>query len=121
MTSQLLNWYEEGTWTPADASGAGLTFTLYYARYTRVGRLVNYEFGLSYPVTASAASASINGLPFSATNNTFGKITYTDAPLTSVTYLSGTGTTITFLTPGFAVPNANISGQLFIISGTYSV
>jgi hypothetical protein len=24
MTSQLLNWYEEGTWTPTDASGAAL-------------------------------------------------------------------------------------------------
>ena len=28
MTSQLLNWYEEGTWTPIDSSGAGLTLTV---------------------------------------------------------------------------------------------
>ena len=27
MTSQLLNWYEEGTWTPTDQSGASLSFT----------------------------------------------------------------------------------------------
>ena len=39
MTSELLADYEEGTWTPTDASGAGLTLTQdAQATYTRVGR-----------------------------------------------------------------------------------
>jgi hypothetical protein len=64
MTSQLLNWYEEGTWTPADGSGAGLTFTVTGAKYTRIGRLVTCQMQITYPTTASAAQATISGLPF---------------------------------------------------------
>src|ERR1035437_3626855 len=39
MTSQLLNWYEEGTWTPNQ--GAGLTVVGAFSSngsYTRIGR-----------------------------------------------------------------------------------
>jgi len=41
MTSQLLNWYEEGTWTPTATSGSG-SITTYSSSgtYTRVGRQV---------------------------------------------------------------------------------
>jgi len=66
MTSQLLNWYEEGTWTPNDSSGAGLSLAITGARYTRIGRQVTCTAFLTYPVTASAAAAVIGGLPFSA-------------------------------------------------------
>jgi hypothetical protein len=41
MTSQLLNWYEQGTWTPTQ--GAGLVVVGSFSSsgtYTRVGRLV---------------------------------------------------------------------------------
>jgi hypothetical protein len=44
MTSQLLNWYEEGTWTPTLTPGTSGSITLNTgfdtAAYTRVGRLV---------------------------------------------------------------------------------
>jgi hypothetical protein len=41
MTSQLLNWYEEGTWTPTATSGSGAITTYASAgTYTRVGRQV---------------------------------------------------------------------------------
>ena len=66
MTSQLLNWYEEGTWTPIDVSGAGLSLTISSARYTRIGRQVTFAAFLTYPVNASAAAAAIGGLTFSA-------------------------------------------------------
>ena len=68
MTSQLLNWYEEGTWTPADASGAGLTFTSVTAKYTRIGRQVTATAVLTFPTTASAIQSQISGLPFAASN-----------------------------------------------------
>jgi hypothetical protein len=40
-TSELLDDYEEGTWTAADATGAGVTITNNAtAKYTKIGRLV---------------------------------------------------------------------------------
>ena len=39
MTSELLTWYEEGTWTP-DASSWNTAPTINAARYTRIGRQV---------------------------------------------------------------------------------
>jgi hypothetical protein len=121
MTSELLADYEEGTWTPVDGSGAGLSFTVSYARYTLIGRLVHYEFAVTYPVTVNGANATISGLPFNAANNTFGKINYSDAPLATATYLSGSGANIFILNPGINVTNAAVSGKLFIISGLYSI
>ena len=64
MTSQLLNWYEEGTWTPIDSSGASLSFTIYGATYTRIGRLVTCNLAFKYPVTASVLTAIIGGVSF---------------------------------------------------------
>lgn len=63
MTSQLLNWYEEGTWTPTDASGAGLSLTA-TGTYTRIGRMVMAQFSIAYPSTANTSSTVISGLPF---------------------------------------------------------
>ena len=70
-TSELLNDYEEGTWTPIDSSGAGLSLSVTSAIYTKIGRQVTCWANLSYPATASGASAVIGGLPF-ASNATFG-------------------------------------------------
>jgi hypothetical protein len=53
-----------GTWTPADASGAGLIYTVSGNTYTRIGRIVLAAFALTFPSTASGASATIGGLPF---------------------------------------------------------
>jgi len=65
-TSELLADYEEGTWTPTDASGAGLTFTLEYATYTKVGRLVTLNLRFIFPATADVSDVLIGGLPFAA-------------------------------------------------------
>ena len=65
-TSELFADYEEGTWTPTDDSGAGLTFTLEYATYTKVGRLVTLNLRLVFPATVSGADVLIGGLPFVA-------------------------------------------------------
>jgi hypothetical protein len=56
--------YEEGTWTPADASGASLTFTSVTARYTKIGNVVYINAILTYPTTVDVSQAKISGLPF---------------------------------------------------------
>lgn len=66
-TSELFDDYEEGTWTPIDASGDGITFAAAAGLYTKVGRLVVATFRVQYPTTTSNFSvASIGGLPFTS-------------------------------------------------------
>ena len=70
MTSELLNWYEEGTWTPSQ--GAGLTVVGDFTSsgtYTRIGRQVTVLATLNGSVSIASAGSSIvcSGLPFSAT------------------------------------------------------
>jgi hypothetical protein len=116
MTSQLLNWYEEGTWTPSDQSGAGLTLTVLAnsAKYVRTGRMVTATFALSYPVTAAAGQATIGGLPFTAGSGAGqgGYLVYTSlasipglnvSPSTTKFYLYGGG--------GTGLSNVNMSAQ----------
>ena len=71
MTSQLLNWYEEGTWTPAVSAGAG-TITSYTStgKYTRIGRQVtlNWDITITNNGTGSALLYT-TGMPFSAPAN----------------------------------------------------
>lgn len=62
--ANTLDDYEEGTWTPTDASGAGLTFTNIQAQYTKVGRWVYAIATFDFPSTANGSTASIGGLPF---------------------------------------------------------
>jgi len=65
-TSELLSDYEEGTWTPVDASGASLTFSSFAGSYIKTGRTVVAAFQVSYPATADVSAAKIGGLPFNA-------------------------------------------------------
>jgi hypothetical protein len=120
-TSELLNDYEEGDWTPADGSGAGLVFTVNYAKYTKVGRQVSYVANIAYPVTASGASAIIQGFPFAAANAVFGNVNYTTEPASSLLYFSGNTTQLFLLVPGLNTTNAQMSGETLLFSGTYFI
>ena len=62
MTSQLLNWYEEGTWTPT-FTGWAIAPTLFYAQYTRIGRQVTVNI---YAQGGTSSYTAIGGLPFTA-------------------------------------------------------
>jgi len=66
--ANTLDDYEEGTWTPSDASGAGLSFSSVNGRYTKIGSLVFASGQVTYPATADATNAAIGGLPFTASN-----------------------------------------------------
>ena len=63
-SSNSLDDYEEGTYTPTDASGAGLSLTHNFtATYTKIGRMVYVQFDTCYPSTSSSAAAAMS-LPF---------------------------------------------------------
>jgi hypothetical protein len=86
--ANTLDDYEEGTWTPTDNSGAGLTFTNPRGVYTKVGRVVTAHFNLTFPSTASADNITIS-LPFTSAN-LFGGGTYGNAGC--ISYTNGSGT-----------------------------
>jgi len=65
--SNVLDDYEEGTWTPAStfnndgASG-------HNGQYTKIGNTVIASFNITFGTTSFAASTSISGLPFTSHN-----------------------------------------------------
>jgi hypothetical protein len=122
MTSQLLNWYEEGTWTPTDASGAGLTLTTSKTVYTRVGNVVTITGIVIYPSTANASAALIGGLPFTSKTGSTGFFPgVTNASLDIVGNLADGTATFYLSQPQTtnARTNANMSTYLFAFSGSY--
>lgn len=76
MTSQLLNWYEEGTWTPAITAGSG-TITAYTSAgyYTRIGRQVFLSGTISISNNGTGGtSVNIGSLPFAISGGVAGGI-----------------------------------------------
>jgi hypothetical protein len=125
MTSQLLNWYEEGTWTPTDASGAGLSFTNASGYYTRSGNIVTLFGRVTFPATASGVGVAIGGLPFTVANNNQpggGYIRITDSGRNDTVVASAASTTITFYSTSLVnATNANYSGNRVDWVVTYMV
>jgi hypothetical protein len=119
--ANTLDDYEEGAWVPTDGSGAGLAFTVANCRYTKVGRLVTVQGSLSYPATASGANAIWGGFPFVAADNIFLTIGYTDTPIATFTYFSGTNNSVYLLTPGVNTINSSLSLRSIVFFGTYMV
>jgi len=70
MTSELLDNYEEGTFTPT-SSAVTLTGTI-AGHYTKIGDLVTVQCIFVVPVTSNSSDIEINGLPFNAKNGTDG-------------------------------------------------
>jgi hypothetical protein len=75
MTSELLDDYEEGTWTPvlvgSTSAGTG-TYSQQVGTYTKIGNRVNITMFLSWTNHTGTGDASITGLPFTCANlNTF--------------------------------------------------
>lgn len=122
MTSQLLNWYEEGTWTPTDASPAGLIFTNTSGNcyYTRTGNVVTATVVVTFPVTVSTSSILIGGLPFTSKATTNGvaavAISYSDYGAGIYGRVTQNATTFTLFaqtTTGSTLTNVNMSTKSF--------
>ena len=122
-TSELFNDYEEGTWTPVDASGTlGVPLAFAVGNYSKIGRMVFASFMITYPATVDTNNASVGGLPFSSMsgNQTGGSaITYTDfGAFISVINGAGASTMLLCNASAAVLTNANMSGK--IIRGTLS-
>jgi hypothetical protein len=121
--ANTLDDYEEGTWTPIDGSGAGLTFTQAgTARYTKVGRIVFVNLYIIFPSTGSTASVNIGGLPFTAVGSE--NYSYLSGRAGSLALSMGqvntgaTGFTM-YLNSNTGITNNQLSGSYLIVSGCY--
>jgi hypothetical protein len=75
MTSQLLNWYEEGTFTPTIASDSGsVSLSTAVGKYTRIGRQVTINANVTVNVTTAASNVYLASLPFTSASNAAGSV-----------------------------------------------
>jgi hypothetical protein len=111
MTSELLNDYEEGTWTPTFAGTGGNSGQVYATQngtYTKVGRLVTFSAVLELSTLGTITGfVRIDGLPFTPA------ATPASRPATTI----ATGTTITTI-PASDVYGGNPFMYLYKISQT---
>jgi len=113
MTSQLLNWYEEGTFTPtvsgSTTAGAG-TYAAATGIYTRIGNLVTVQVYMNITAHTGTGNINLTGLPFtsSATAGHYGSVT--------VGYLENCTVPATSQVLAFINPNTNYVGLYTIPS-----
>ena len=64
--SNLLDDYEEGTWTPTFSGHTGVTYTAQVGEYTKIGNIctVRIQLGISNYTGTTGSTLSIAGLPF---------------------------------------------------------
>jgi hypothetical protein len=115
MTSQLLNWYEQGTWTPSlgrATTGPTVTYTTQAGFYTRVGRQVTVTAVIAWSANSGGSGAwTVTGLPF-ANGNTANMISSAaTGDYSGVTLPTGT-TQLTFET------SANSTVLIFVAGGS---
>ena len=125
MTGELLQDYEQGTWTPTISGGfSSVTINYLKASYTRIGEVVHIFLSMRFNGTNAGASFVLGGLPFTSQPATAnygigtGAIGYStlDTYLNnsvSTAYVSQNNTTFQFYTMGGSAvaSNANASND----------
>ena len=102
MTSEVLDDYEEGTWTPTLDSGTNITYTSQSGRYTKIGGFVHCTAEIVVSNSNSDGSnIAISGLPYTgnsdeeAVNATLGRyIGFLGAKATAMRNVRFTGTSL---------------------------
>ena len=90
-SSELLDDYEEGTWTPTATSG---TFAVANGTYTKIGRQVTALFVIEVHTTTSGNHMQFNGLPFTNAGNSgenISSIAYNETGNIMRIYVNGSG------------------------------
>lgn len=84
MTSQLLNWYEQGTFTPT--LGGTATYFAQTGKYTRIGNTVYFSIAVIVDSLGTGSATEVSGLPFTSAANTEQGV--------SITYFNNLGTSV---------------------------
>ena len=108
MTSELLDDYEEGTWTPN--VGGNATYNYQYGIYTKIGRHVFIRGDISVNALGTGSANTLSGLPFS------GNYQNTPQGAVNVMYFSNVAQNFTWMS-GYVLNNS--AGMYF--AGSVSV
>lgn len=91
MTSELLNDYEEGTWTPTlegyTTTGTG-TYTTRVGTYTKIGRQVFITMTLTWTAHTGTGFMLITGLPFAVSAPAILSIQSWDVGYTALSFMT---------------------------------
>ena len=124
--SGAANFANEGTWVPADLSGAALTFTGATGRWALVDNVMLVWGELTFPVTANGAGVTIGGLPAPAISpGSYGGGGIMNSAVAAAQYLrvnNGQSYFIFFNSPVTAqATNVQCSGQSFSFHFQYLI
>tara|TARA_Y100001973_G_scaffold58775_1_gene86582 strand:+ start:198 stop:1928 length:1731 start_codon:yes stop_codon:yes gene_type:complete len=127
-TTEILDDYEEGTWTPANSNMNSVT--TYSADYVKIGKVVQISFAIAFSAAPSdtAQTAWIDGLPFTSrsaatyiTLDWIGTSSSLSRNANTEHVIFGGSTRITFYYPtgGHAQTRAHIAGKQVRATFTY--
>jgi hypothetical protein len=115
MTSELLNWYEEGNWTPDFSAWTTAPTSVFDAKYTRIGRQVTVVL-TAQNGNCAAANQKISGLPFTAGVASVAVLRdLSGGTLASIATVPGATSTVDSIQP------VNFTGVFWSLSATYFV
>ena len=114
--AEVLDDYEEGTWTPAIS---GLSLTILGATYTKIGNMVRLNCSMQMPSTSSSSAMEFSGCPFAGISNQegAGMPAWSDAPYADGISIQIQGSAIGFYknhsssVAGTAYPQSSFSGN----------
>jgi hypothetical protein len=99
MSSETLDDYEEGTWTPTVAGGTA-GYSIRTGLYTKIGNIVRLRCSIKLGSWSGSSNVSITGLPFAsvatAYNHDWGAIHLENKPNSSVWVVGASGSTVFF-------------------------
>ena len=110
--ANILDDYEEGSWTPTSAS---ISFSSASGRYVKIGAQVTLWFTINFPSTSNSSDARITGLPFNPVSQNgqgvLGNINNTDIADVRVSADSGNSFINLRNEAGAEKTNANLSSR----------
>jgi hypothetical protein len=118
-TSELLNDYEEGTFTPN--IGGTATYTAQAGTYTKIGNRVYISMRLTVLIAGTGEDYRISGLPFSAAAISSASIGYFASLKSNQTYLSANFVGSTINMTGTTVATANITSGPGVIGNSTDI
>ena len=120
MTSELLDDYEEGTWTPTSNAGA---MTIGSAHYVKIGSQVTAQAYITFPSMSGSSGVNIASFPYSTatSNDFFSCAVQSNANAGSQIQGQFSNSTMTLTAPnggGFSI--STMSGKVIVFSITYT-
>jgi Pectate lyase superfamily protein len=136
VDTRVLDWYEEGSWTPvltfATPGDLAVTYSAQVGRFTRIGGMVTATFTIvtsAFTHTTASGQLRVTGLPYASisTANLFatGALQYTGitgaANPSIVARIDPATSHVGFLASGPGVSNVNVSSVVVPTGGTVTL